>query len=320
MKKYLTQLLTDLHLAHRTKEDWEEESAEAQTIEKHFEDIEAFFKEEEEEPVGSTFGGVCGIDKEAFPPAAKLKSKQLKTLSEAIDELFWTWNISMDLPDSLPLEQVYFFQVEVFDMQLITFDHGMIEINFCEDDFNLCVFGEDHCDCKKWWEEMEEENQVYDKKVQEFIQDLGAKLSSSAAKVNFSTTDHHVEILATKVLPIKTLAEWFDISMDDFPDVYSIWEKRANHISELIMGLFPPEDKIIPILQSMKWDKRFTALKRHLESKVWFDGIVTVYFLPLTEEEKAQMKSPLDFLMLDDLNLDDLDLDSEDFEDEDLPF
>jgi hypothetical protein len=315
MKKYLTQLLADLHTAHRPKQNWDEDPEERQTIEKHFEEVEEFLNWDEENPVGPTFSEACGIDKEAFPPVTKLQPKQIKTLSKAINKLLWTWNISVDLPDSLPLEQAYFFQTEVFDMQVMIVDFGMVGLSFCEDDFNLCTFGEVYCDCKKRWEEMEEEEQIYDKKVQAFIQNLGTKLSSLAAEVKFSTNDSHVEILATKLLPIQTLAEWFDISMEDFPDTFSIWEKRANHISELIMRLLKTEDDMVFILQSAEWDKRFIALKNHMKSKVWFDGMETLYFLPVSEEENAQFKNPLDFL-----NFDNLDLESEDFGDDDLPF
>ncbi|MFT5263726.1 MAG: hypothetical protein ACI8YQ_002470, partial [Polaribacter sp.] len=42
MEKYLSQLLADLQAAHRSEEDWDKESEEPQTIEKHFEEVEAF--------------------------------------------------------------------------------------------------------------------------------------------------------------------------------------------------------------------------------------------------------------------------------------
>ena len=71
MKKYLNQLLTDLHLAHRPKKSWNEELEESQIIEKVIEDVEEFLNWEEEESVNPTFGEICGIDKEAFPPTAK---------------------------------------------------------------------------------------------------------------------------------------------------------------------------------------------------------------------------------------------------------
>ncbi|MFT6708869.1 MAG: hypothetical protein ACJATF_003733 [Flavobacteriales bacterium] len=317
MEKYLSQLLADLQAAHRSEEDWDKESEEPQTIEKHFEEVEAFLNWEEERPVGPTFGEVCGIDKAAFPPITKLQPKQIKTLGKAIDELFWTWNISLDLPDTLPEEQVYSFQVEVFDTKVMIVEFGTVNISLCENDFNLCVFGEDHCDCKKQWDEMEEEERIYDEKVQLFIQELSTKLSSAAAKIKFSIADEDMEILGTKLLPIQTLADWFGISMEDFPDTFPLWEKRANHISEIIMQLWDPEDEMIPILKSIEWEKRFTALKNYMENKVWFDGIDTLHFLPIPEEEIAQYKSPLDFLDLENLgNPENLENEGDD----DLPF
>jgi len=299
MKKYLTQLHADLRTAHRSEKNWDEYPKESQTIEEHFEEVEAFLNWEEEKHIGPTFGEVCGIDKKAFPPISKLQSKEIETLSKAIKELLWTWNITLDLPDTLPKEQVYFFRVEVFDMQVMIVDSGMVGVSFCEDDFNLCVFDANHCDCKKRWEEMEEEDRIYDKKVQTFTEELDAKLSSLTAKTKFSIVNKHMEILETKLLPIQTLAEWFDISMEEFPDIFPLWEKRANHISEIIMRLWHPEDEMIFILQSLEWEKRFTALKNYMESKVWFDGLDTLYFLPVTEKEKSKYKSPLDFLNLE---------------------
>ncbi|MGK0307396.1 MAG: hypothetical protein ACI8RP_000348, partial [Urechidicola sp.] len=55
MKKYLTQLLADLHTAHRPKQNWDEDPEERQTIEKHFEEVEEFLNWDEENPVGPTF-------------------------------------------------------------------------------------------------------------------------------------------------------------------------------------------------------------------------------------------------------------------------
>jgi len=314
MKKYLTQLLTDLHLAHRPKKNWDEELSEPEAIEKHFEEVEAFLNWEEEAPTAPTFGEVCGIDKRAFPPIAKLKAKQIETLIKAIKKLFWSWHIGLDLPGTLPMEQVYFFHVEVFDMQVMIVDSGMVGVDFCESDFNLCVYGEAHCDCKKYWEDMEEKDRIYDEKVQLFIEELAAKLNAPARKVKFSIGDDHIEILPTKLLPIKTLAEWFNISMEDFPETFPLWEKRADTISEIIMTLWHPEDEMIPLLYSLKWDKRFTILKNYMENKVWFDGVDTLHFLPISEEEKSTYTSPLDFLNLDNLE------DFENDEEEDLPF
>ena len=314
MKKYLTQLLTDLHLAHRPKNIWDEELSEPETIEKHFEEVEAFLNWEEEASATPAFGEVCGIDKGAFPSSTKLNAKQTETLVKAIKELFWSWHIRLDLPETLPMKEVYFFHVEVFDMKVMIVDAGTMNVDFCECDFNHCVYGEAHCDCKKHWEDMEDKDRIYDERVQEFIQELTTKLNVPARKVKFSIGDDHIEILPTKLLPIQTLAEWFDISMEDFPETFPLWEKRADTISEIIMSLWHPEDEMIPLLYSLKWDKRFTILKNYMENKVWFDGKDTLHFLPITEEEKSQYKSPLDFLDLEN------DGDLADEDDEDLPF
>ena len=313
MKKYLTQLLIDLHLAHRPENNLDEALSEPQAFEKHIEEVEAFLNWEEEAPSASTFGEVCGIDKGAFPLSTKLNAKQTETLVKAIKELFWSWHIGLDLPVTLPMEQVYFFHVEVFDMKVMIVDEGTMNVDFCESDFNHCVYGEAHCDCKKHWEDMEEKDQIYDEKVQEFIQELTTKLNVPARKVKFSIGNEQIEILPTKLLPIQTLAEWFNISIEDFPDTFPLWEKRADIISEIIMTLWHPEDEMITIVQSLDWDKRYTVLKNYMENKVWFDGVDTLHFLPITEEEKSTYKSPLDFLNLE--NLEDLENDEE----EDLP-
>ncbi|HFC01137.1 MAG TPA: hypothetical protein ENJ53_10065 [Phaeodactylibacter sp.] len=293
MQKYLNQLLQDLLAAHRC-----ETEIRPQTFEEHIQEVERFL-EGEDETLGPIFGEVCGIDKEQFPPASRLNPEQIESLSNAIKKLFWTWNIALDLPDTLPLEQVYFFQVEVFDMQVMIVDSGTIHVGFCEDDFNFCVFGEAHCTCKQQWEEWEEEDRIYDAYIQQFTEDLDKKISPSAEKMKVFFSDDEVEITESEQQPIQTLAEWLDIEMEDFPDSFPLWEKRADRISEIIMRLWHPKDEMITILNALEWDKRFIALKDYLKSKVWFDGIATVYFLPLSEEEKSKYRSPLDSLGFD---------------------
>ena len=309
MQKYINQLLQDLLAAQRPQPDWKDEP---QTFEEYIEEVERFL-EGGDETVEPSFGEVCGIDTEQFPPASRLNAEQTESLSNAIKELLWTWNIILELPDTLPVEQVYFFQIEVFDMKIVIANSGRVHIDFCEDDFNLCAFGEDHCTCKKEWEKEDQADRTL---VQQFTNDLDEKLSPTAPKMKIFFSTDEIEIIETKLLPIRTLAEWFDISMEDFPSYFLLRKKQADRISEIIMRLLPPKDEMIIVLKSLDWEERVAALKRHLESKVWFDGMDTLYFVPLSEEEKSNFRSPLDSLDFDE-NLDfDFDLDP----DSDLPF
>lgn len=297
MKKYITQLLADLQDAHRPEKDWSEDN-DTTTFEQHIEEVERFLNYEDE-PTGPTFGEACNVDKQVFPPAERLQPHQIEILNSAIKKLLWTWNITVELPDTLTLKKVYFFYVEMFDTQVMIVDSGMIGVDFCESDFDLCPFGEAHCTCKKDYEEREAKDKIYDEQVRFFVEDLDKKLSPTNEKMKVILSDEVVEINETDTQPILTLAEWLDISMEDFPDDFPLWEKRANEISKIVMRLWHPTDEMVSILNALDWDKRFNTLKSHLKNKVWLDGNETLYFLPIPLEDKSELQSPLDSMDFD---------------------
>lgn len=308
MEKYLQQLVGDLLEAQRPEKDWDESE---QSFEEYLEEVKSY-QEYEESSSDPTFGQVCGIDKGVFPSSEKLEAHQIDRLIIAIQELMMSWNLRLDLPGFLSPERVYFFHLEMFDIQTQIVNSGIVEISFCEEDFNLCPFNQKYCECQKSWEEHEAKERKYDEQIQIFIEGLDKKLSLSNDKMKVIISNEKGIIIESQ--SVSTLAEWFDISMADFPKSFQLWEKRANQISEIIMRLLPPKDVMIPILNTLEWESRFNSLKKYLENKVWFDGTNTLYFLPISEEEKSKYKSPLDNLM----DLDNRDIDLED--DTELPF
>jgi len=146
MKKYLTQLKSDLKAAHRPPIKQVE-----QTFEQHIQEVEAFLSFEEDEH-HQVFGEACGIKKMQFPPAEKLSNQQMEELCNEISYLMRTWNLDISLPDTLPVERTYHFLTEVFDTKTMITDSGHVGIELCEYVIEGCIFG-DHCMCKEYEDE-----------------------------------------------------------------------------------------------------------------------------------------------------------------------
>ncbi len=98
MHPYLPHLLADISAAHR--EEIPEEEVRPQTIEEHFVEIERWVEGEEAE---HTFGYYCGLKAENFPPAQQLTDDEMIIIRKAFEQMMFTWNQGISLPETLPV-------------------------------------------------------------------------------------------------------------------------------------------------------------------------------------------------------------------------
>ena len=147
MHPYIPHLLADIAAAHRT-EIPEEEAAE-QTIEEHFEEIEKWVSGEEPE---RTFGYYCGLNSENFPPAEQLTDEEMKMIRKAFEQMMYSWNQGIDLPESLPVAFAYKMIVDSLDMKTNIVNSGGMSFDFCSGYAPDCIFKE-YCPCLEIWNE-----------------------------------------------------------------------------------------------------------------------------------------------------------------------
>ena len=145
MHPYLTHLLADIAAAHRIENLKDGEPH--QTIEEHFAEIESWIEGEEPE---HTFGYYCGLNSIDFPPANQLNETELAVVCKAFSQMMFSWNISIDLPEKLPLPIAYTMTVDTLDTKTAIVNSGMVGFDFCTGNAPDCIFKE-YCPCLKIW-------------------------------------------------------------------------------------------------------------------------------------------------------------------------
>ena len=155
MHPYIPHLLADIAAAHRTA--FPEEETE-QTIEAHFEAIDRWVSSEEPE---HTFGYYCGLKSENFPPADQLSDEEMKIIRKAFENMMYTWNHGMDLPESLPAAFAYKMIVDSLNMKTNIVGSGSMSFDFCTGYAPDCIFKE-YCPCLKIWNEEKDDDMDID--------------------------------------------------------------------------------------------------------------------------------------------------------------
>jgi len=145
MHPYVPHLLSDIAAAHRVEspsvEDW------SASFEQEMEEIERWV--EAEEPV-YTFGHYCKLESINFPPAEQLCEKDIRQILQAFTQMMSSWNLFIDLPESLPLRVAYKMTIDTLDRGTAIVNCGMVGFDFCTGYTPDCVFRE-YCPCLKIW-------------------------------------------------------------------------------------------------------------------------------------------------------------------------
>ena len=110
---------------------------------KHFLEIEKFA----EEPM-QTFGQLCGMKREEFPPADKLSIRQMQQINKAFHKLLETWNCMAIIPEKFPVTSHYRLLLSLLDEKMHVMNGGTMCFDFCTGESEGCALG-DFCSCRK---------------------------------------------------------------------------------------------------------------------------------------------------------------------------
>src|SRR6187402_2065352 len=96
IQSYVDYLLEDIKLAEEKTGSLNQIPGK-EDLADHFMEVERLVLEE---PL-NTFGEICGLTKEQFPPVEQLSKKQTKEVIKAIHQLLHSWNMGVDFPKKL---------------------------------------------------------------------------------------------------------------------------------------------------------------------------------------------------------------------------
>lgn len=112
MKELAKLLVKDIENAHRT-ENFEEEFKE-QSFENHIAEVENYLNGFENK---HTFGDYCGLESKYFQPADFYNKEELKIICEEFDKMMFTYNLTIDYPENVPVSWMYNAIIETLDTQ-----------------------------------------------------------------------------------------------------------------------------------------------------------------------------------------------------------
>jgi hypothetical protein len=146
MHPYIPHLLADIKAAHRREDEYGGFAPPA-SIEEELEEIERWVAGPEPE---HTFGYYCGLKSADFPPAEQLSNQDLRCVCKAFQELLFTWNADISLPEALPLPLKYRFMVNTLDEGFTVVNSGFMTFDYCSGYAPECPFKE-YCPCLEIW-------------------------------------------------------------------------------------------------------------------------------------------------------------------------
>ena len=152
MHPYLPHLLADITAAHRTEFPLVAEIP--ISFEEEMEEIERWV--DGEDPP-HTFGYYCGLETINFPPAAQFSDMEMEEVITAFGQMMFSWNLGIDLPETLPLPIAYKMTVDSLDMKTSIVNSGIMHFDFCTGYAPDCVFKE-HCPCLEFWNDSTDED------------------------------------------------------------------------------------------------------------------------------------------------------------------
>ncbi|WP_026450428.1 hypothetical protein [Aequorivita capsosiphonis] len=159
MHPYIPHLLSDIAAAHQkeSKAGYLDHEDDDLSLEELFADVERYIAGKEE----PTFAYYCGLESIDFPPPEQLDDDDLKKVCKAFEQMMQTWNLSIALPDNLPLPFAYHLTVDMLNTKTNIPKTGMITFDFCSGYAPDCDL-KSYCPCLEFWNECDDEMEDYD--------------------------------------------------------------------------------------------------------------------------------------------------------------
>lgn len=157
MNELATLLITDIKNAHRLESDLVEETDE--TMAAHFAEIENYLNGSDS---GPTFSNHCGLESQFFPPADFFNEVELKIICEEFDKMMFTYNLTIDYPEKIPVSMMNKSIIETLDTQTSITNHGMLHFDYCSGYAPDC-FWKEYCSCLEFWKETDDGLEIDEK-------------------------------------------------------------------------------------------------------------------------------------------------------------
>ena len=166
MKKYVSQLLTDLKAAESKippTPNYKELYPDHPAHDYGLEHIVAW-----ECTPFQTMSELFGIESDAFPPDDKLTDRQVSVLAKGIMALWLAFGTDVDIPKKTPKRKLYSVLIDAWrnePMQYIPNDGGFSTFEFCNLDPETCKWGA-YCGCIKKVKQWEIDHADFDRRFE----------------------------------------------------------------------------------------------------------------------------------------------------------
>ncbi len=181
-EKYIAQLIEDMVAAHKKPKDKLSDNTSTLNdindgVAAHFQEVENYLEFDNElEP---KFGEIIELEAIRFPKAELLTEDQMLRILSAFYHLLSTYNISIDLPEELPVHMEYLIAVQILDEAIFLSEEGHVGWDVCTYESESCPLGE-YCTClaedRAYELNIQDARQLLDDMIlscQELIQEFG---------------------------------------------------------------------------------------------------------------------------------------------------
>lgn len=272
MKKYIDQLLSDLASNNRhTELNFSNVVTPCEL--KEVDDYLEYINDEASHP----FSYYCKIEAGVFPPVDMLEQVHIKKLCDALHKLYLSWNISPDLPEQLPINQTYQFLTSILDMKITPTDTAIIGIEFCDYVIEDCPFGQDHCNCKVWQEEIRENLEL---QIQEVLECTNEFIDNQGYEEYLFINYNGAEQFKRYKMPLKPIGECMGLDIYNIPSAYELSLNQINEILNTFLKAWHPDDAIHVLFKESDPIKRYEIWQEFIHSLAWFDGLSEIILCP----------------------------------------
>lgn len=273
MKKYINQLLSDISNSTRPYELNMLEvlpASEINEVEHYLE----YINNETRVP----FSQYCNnIDSNVFPPGEMLTHDNITSLCSGLSELYLSWNLIPDLPETLPIRDKYRFLTSILDMNITPTDKALIGIEFCDYILDECPFGEDHCNCKTWQEEIKQNLEI---QVQEVLESVNEFIDNQGYEEYLFINYNGAEQLKRYRMPLKPIGECIGIDIFNLPSAYELTVVQIDTIISTFLNAWKCNDEIHVLFRDNDPIKRYETWQEFIHSLAWFDGLSEFILCP----------------------------------------
>lgn len=272
MRKYIHQLLSDITSSHHFNEVNVDSSEACFDIG----EVDQYLNFVTEEPL-LPFSDYCNLNSSSFPPSNMLDNVCITELCTALQKMYLSWNISPDLPENLPINQTYQFLTSILDMKITPKDNAMIGIEFCEYVVEDCPFGEEHCNCKVWQEEIRDNLEI---QIQEVLEGINEFIDNQGHEEYLYINYNGAEQFKRYKMPLKPIGECIGLDIFNIPSAYELDLAQINLILHTFLKAWHPDDAMHLLFKDEDPIKRYEIWQEFIHCLAWFDGLSEIIISP----------------------------------------